>query len=388
MYIQPKLTATGDCFASTYLYFFEGSEGLTIDHSLERSLQRWKEISGLDFALLTPEGEACVDTGGKKLPDRQKQEAFLEQAAVSKAVGNLHYFKVFRQEEVIYLLIVWGKGVSAHTIGELAVCQIEELAEAYSRRLDKNIYMQNLLLGNYTSVEAAAYAKKLRISYQCPRAVFLVQTKQPKDENALAMVKNLFTARTGHYVTSMDDGTLTVIKELAPREDPASLEGTARTMVDMLNTEAMTPAWVGYSAAAEDLEGLPGIYQEAQTALTVGKIFYSTQNTFGYDRLGIGNLIYQLPLPICEKFMDETFHGVSLDSLDEETFNTIRIFFENNLNLSETARQLYVHRNTLVYRFEKLQKKYGLDLRTFQDSLTFQLAILVNAYIRYRRSLL
>ena len=125
MYIQPKLTATDDCFASTYLYFFEGSEGLTIDHSLERSLQRWKEISGLDFALLTPEGEACVDTGGKKLPDRQKQEAFLEQAAVSKAVGNLHYFKVFRQEEVIYLLIVWGKGVSAHTIGELAVCQIE-----------------------------------------------------------------------------------------------------------------------------------------------------------------------------------------------------------------------------------------------------------------------
>lgn len=371
-----------------YFIFFEGSESLTIHHSLERSLQRWKEISGLDFALLTPEGEVCVDTGQKKLPDRQKQEAFLEQAAVSKAVGNLHYFKAFRQEEVIYLLLVWGKGISAHTIGELAVCQIEELAEVYSRRLDKNIYMQNLLLGSYTSVEAAAYAKKLRISPQCPRAVFLVQTKQPKDENALAMVKNLFTARMGHYVTSMDDGTLTVIKELAPREDPASLEGTARTLVDMLNTEAMTQAWVGYSAAAEDLDGLPGIYKEAQTALTVGKIFYSTQNTFGYDRLGIGNLIYQLPLPICEKFMEETFHGVSLDSLDEETLNTIRIFFENNLNLSETARQLYVHRNTLVYRFEKLQKKYGLDLRTFQDSLTFQLAILVNAYIQYRRSLL
>ncbi len=357
---------------------------MTVHHSFEKSLYKWKDISGLNVALLTPEGKEIVNTGSKKLPVREKLEEFLEQDAVSKAAGTLHYFKVCHQEELIGLLLVWGKGVSSHTIGELAVCQLEELAEAYSQRTDKNTYMQNLLLGNYTSVDAFNGAKRLKIPQQCPRAVLLVQTKQPKDENALSMVKNLFTARTGHYITYMDDGLIIVIKELSPGEDSSSLENAAKTLVDMLNAEAMTQAWVGYSSIADDLSQLPDAYREAQTALTVGKIFYSERNIFPYSHLGLGHLIYQLPLSACEKFIAETFQGESLDSLDEETYATIRTFFENNLNLSETARQLYVHRNTLVYRFEKLQKRFGLDLRTFRDSLTFQLAILINNYMKYK----
>ncbi len=367
---------------------FRKGKPLTAHHSIEKSLHKWKEISGLDFALLTPQGKESVNTGARKLPASQKLKEFLEQPAVSKAVRDLHYFKVYQQDSVIYVLLVWGKDISAHTIGELAVCQIEELSEAYRQRLDKNTYMQNLLLGNYSSLDAFNWAKKLHIPHQCPRAILLVQTKQPRDENALAMVKNLFTARTGHSVTSTDDSRIVVIKELSPGETPNSLENTARTLVDMLNTEAMTQAWVGYSSIADDLSQLPGAYQEAQTALTVGKIFYSAHNTFGYNRLGIGNLIYQLSLPVCEKFIAEVFRGETLDTLDEETFTIIRSFFENNLNLSETARQLYVHRNTLVYRFEKIQKKYGLDLRTFQDALTFQLAIFVSDYLKYQKSLL
>lgn len=359
---------------------------MAIHRSLERSLYRWKDISRLDFALLSPEGKEYINTGSRKLPASQKLEEFREQAAVSKAVGSLHYYKVLYQEEIAYLLLVWGKGVSSHTIGELAVCQIEELVEACSHRLDKNTFMQDLLLGSHTPADVSGHAKRLKIVCQCPRTVFLVQTRQPKDENALAMIKNLFTARTGHYITAIENGRIAVIKDMSPGDTAASIENTAKTLVDMLNTEAMTQAWVGYSTPASDLSRLAAAYKEAQTALTVGKIFYNTKNIFGYDRLGIGNLIYQLPLPMCEKFMEETFHGNSLDSLDEETFNTIRTFFENNLNLSETARQLYVHRNTLVYRFEKLQKKYGLDLRTFQDSLTFQLAILINEYIKYKKT--
>ena len=180
--------------------------------------------------------------------------------------------------------------------------------------------------------------------------------------------------------------TIIVVKELSPGESLDSLENTAITLVDMINTEIMTQAWVGYGNTADDLNQLPQAYQEAQTALTIGRIFYSGQTTFSYDRLGIGSLIYQLPMPICEKFIKETFQGESLDSLDDETYTIIRTFFENDLNLSETARQLYVHRNTLVYRFEKIQKKYGLDLRTFKDALTFQLAMMVNNYIEYRNS--
>lgn len=359
---------------------------MTIHRTLEKSLNKWKEISGLDFALLGPDGKEYVNTGSKKIPSSQNLEDFLSQAAISKASGSLHYFKIYQQEDIVYLLLVWGKGVSSHTIGELAVCQIEDLTEAYSQRLDKNTYMQNLLLGNYSPIDAYNRAKRLRIAHQHPRAVLLVQTRQSRDETALSMVKNLFTARTGHYITSTDDDTIIVVKELSPAESADSLESTANTLVDMINTEVMAQAWVGYGSPADDLAQLPRAYQEAQTALTIGKIFYRGQTTFNYDRLGIGNLIYQIPLPICEKFIRETFRNEPLDSLDDETYTIIRTFFENNLNLSETARQLYVHRNTLVYRFEKIQKKYGLDLRTFKDSLTFQLAIMVNNYIQYRDS--
>lgn len=359
---------------------------MTIHRTLEKSLNRWKEISGLDFALLAPDGKEYVNTGSKKLPSCQNLEEFLAQPAISKASGHLHYFKVYQDEEIHYLLLVWGKGISSHTIGELAVCQIEELTEACRQKLDKNTYMQNLLLGSYSPIDAYNHAKKLRIAHQCPRAVLLVQTHKSRDESALSMVKNLFTARTGHYITSTDDDTIIVIKELSPGESLDSLENTAITLVDMINTEIMAQAWVGYGNTADDLNQLPRAYQEAQTALTIGRIFYSGQTTFSYERLGIGSLIYQLPLPICEKFIRETFRGEPLDSLDDETYTIIRTFFENNLNLSETARQLYVHRNTLVYRFEKIQKKYGLDLRTFQDALTFRLAMMVNSYIQYQNS--
>ena len=151
----------------------------------------------------------------------------------------------------------------------------------------------------------------------------------------------------------------------------------------MLNTEAMTSAWVSYSTTAGELIHLPAAYEEARTALEVGKIFYAEKNVFGYKELGIGRLIYQLPVSVCKMFIDEIFKHETLESVDEETLITIRTFFENNLNLSETSRQLYVHRNTLVYRFEKLEKKFGLDIRTFDDALTFKLAMMVADYIQY-----
>ena len=158
-------------------------------------------------------------------------------------------------------------------------------------------------------------------------------------------------------------------------------------LVDMLNTEAMTSAWVSYSNIADDLKQLPDAYKEARTALEVGKIFYTGKNVFGYNRLGIGRLIYQLPIPLCKMFIREIFEGKSPDDFDEETLITINKFFENNLNVSETSRQLYIHRNTLVYRLDKLQKSTGLDLRIFEDAITFKIALMVVKYMKYMETL-
>ena len=316
---------------------------------LQKCLEDWKNISHLDFCLVNLDNTIYISTCDRALPSEEKLEEFKEDEALCISNMNCRLYKVTESHQLQYILIVWGHAEAASTLGELAVCQIH-------------------------------------ITTTVRRAVFLVETKQSKDENALATIRNIFAAKTRDFITAIDDSGIIILRELQPSEDYSDLDDIAHMLVDMLNTEAMTSAWVSYSNIADDLKQLPDAYKEARTALEVGKIFYTGKNVFGYNRLGIGRLIYQLPVEICEMFIDEFFKEETLDSIDDETLTTIRTFFENNLNLSETSRQLYVHRNTLVYRFEKLQKKFGLDIRTFEDALTFKLAMMVVNYIKYKKA--
>lgn len=356
---------------------------ISIQRNLQKCMEDWKQISGLDFCLLSEDNSVFVATGERRIPSAGKLEDFRNGDALCTANASCCLYKVMDRDELLYILIVWGSGESTSTIGELAVCQIRSLIEAYSEKNDKNAFMQKLLLGSYSEVEAFNRAKKLHIS-SCQRAVFLVETRQAGDEHALTMIRNIFSARTHDFITSVDDKGIIIVRELVSTETYENLEATAHMLVDMLGAEAMTQAWVAYSNVANGLRDLANAYKEARMALEIGKIFYSERNVFGYRKLGIGRLIYQLPEEVCEMFIEEIFDGESLDVIDGETLNIIRTFFENNLNLSETSRQLYVHRNTLVYRFEKIQKRFGLDLRTFEDAMTFKLAMLVSRYLRYQ----
>ena len=357
---------------------------ISIQRNLQKCMEDWKQISGLDFCLLSENNSVFVATGERRIPSAGKLEDFRNGDALCTANASCCLYKVMDRDELLYILIVWGSGESTSTIGELAVCQIRSLIEAYSEKNDKNAFMQKLLLGSYSEVEAFNRAKKLHISSSCQRAVFLVETRQAGDEHALTMIRNIFSARTHDFITSVDDKGIIIVRELVSTETYENLEATAHMLVDMLGAEAMTQAWVAYSNVANGLRDLANAYKEARMALEIGKIFYSERNVFGYRKLGIGRLIYQLPEEVCEMFIEEIFDGESLDAIDGETLNIIRTFFENNLNLSETSRQLYVHRNTLVYRFEKIQKRFGLDLRSFEDALTFKIAMLVSGYMRYR----
>lgn len=357
---------------------------MSIQRNLQKCMEDWKQISGLDFCLLSEDNSVFVATGERRIPSAGKLENFRNGDALCTANASCCLYKVMDRDELLYILIVWGSGESTSTIGELAVCQIRSLIEAYSEKNDKNAFMQKLLLGSYSEVETFNRAKKLHISSSCQRAVFLVETRQAGDEHALTMIRNIFSARTHDFITSVDDRGIIIVRELVSTETYENLEATAHMLVDMLGAEAMTQAWVAYSNVANGLRDLANAYKEARMALEIGKIFYSERNVFGYRKLGIGRLIYQLPEEVCEMFIEEIFDGESLDVIDGETLNIIRTFFENNLNLSETSRQLYVHRNTLVYRFEKIQKRFGLDLRSFEDALTFKIAMLVSGYLRYQ----
>ena len=346
-------------------------------------LTRWKDISGLDFCLLDEDDTPVINTGEPLSAMDEKVQALKETEATFLTFPDCLLYKVTQNQAENCTLILHGSGADlSPVIGELCVCQVESLLTAYAEKNDKNTFIHNLLLDRYTPAEMQSKAKKLHLSWTSRRAVLLVEPRRQKDEGILTTIRNLFAGRSRDIVTALEDGSFLILSELSSGESPELLKEKAAMLVDLLNTEAMTFAWVSISGIAEDLSDLPNAFKEARTAMEIGKIFSAQKNVFSYESLGIGRLIYQLPTNICEMFLREIFKGESPEDLDEETLNTVRTLFENNLNLAETSRQLYVHRNTLVYRFEKLQKKFGLDVRTFEDALTFKLALMVSDYIK------
>ena len=268
-------------------------------------------------------------------------------------------------------------------IGKLAAFQIQNLLMAYKERYDKDNFIKNLLLDNLLLVDIYNRAKKLHIETDVRRVVFIIETKNEKDNNALETVRGLFSGKTKDFITAVDEKNIILVKELKPNETYDDMTRTAKVILDMLNTEAMTKAHVAFGTIVNEIKDVSRSYKEAKMALDVGKIFYSGRNVVAYSNLGIGRLIYQLPMPLCKMFIREIFDGKSPDEFDEETLTTINKFFENSLNVSETSRQLYIHRNTLVYRLDKLQKSTNLDLRVFDDAITFKIALMVVKYMKY-----
>ena len=274
-----------------------------------------------------------------------------------------------------------------YMVGKIAAFQIQNLLVAYKERFDKDNFIKNLLLDNLLLVDIYNRAKKLHIDTDVRRIVFIIETKNEKDTNALETVRNIFSAKTKDFITAVDEKNIILVKEVKSNESYDDMNKIAKVIVDMLNTEAMSSVHVSFGTIVNEIKEVSRSYKEAKMALDVGKIFYENTDIIAYSNLGIGRLIYQLPLPLCKMFIREIFDGKSPDEFDEETLTTINKFFENSLNVSETSRQLYIHRNTLVYRLDKLQKSTGLDLRVFEDAITFKIALMVVKYMKYMESL-
>ncbi len=242
--------------------------------------------------------------------------------------------------------------------------------------------MDNLLL-----VDIYNRAKKLHIETEVRRVVYVVETNREKDGNELEKVRSIFGGQSKDFVTAVDEKNIIVVKELAENETYEDLEKTAEVILNLFKADEDCEAYIAYGTVVNEIKEVSRSYKEARMALDVGKIFFEEKDVIAYSTLGIGRLIYQLPIPLCKMFIKEIFDGKSPDDFDEETLTTIDKFFENSLNVSETSRQLYIHRNTLVYRLDKLQKSTGLDLRVFEDAITFKIALMVVKYMKYMESL-
>lgn len=354
---------------------------------IQISIDELKAITKVDLCVLDLDNKVVATTFEELDLEKAIVNSFATSPADSQIIAGHHLLKIIDNGEVQYILIAKGSNEDVYIMGKIAVCQIQNLIVAYKEKFDKNNFFQNLLLDNLLLVDIYNRAKKLHIEDKVARAVFLIETKSDKDNDTMEMLKSLYTVQTGDYVTAVDERSIILIKSLENAEDYDVLEATARTIVDMMNTEAMMSVRVSYGTIIQELRDVSKSYKEAKMASDVGKIFYIEKEVISYKILGIGRLIYQLPINLCQIFIQEIFGENVPVNLDDETLITINKFFENNLNVSETSRQLFVHRNTLVYRIEKLQKRTGLDIRTFDDALTFKIALMVVNYMNYLNSL-
>ena len=345
-------------------------------------LEEAKAISGSDMMISDALGIKIASTADFSDIKKADIVSFVESEAETQEILNNTFIKVEGEDGPAYVLVIKGTE-EKFLVGKLVASQIHNLVIAYKDKVDKNGFYQNLLLDNLLLVDIYNRAQKLRIDANRSRCVFVIELSAIKDPSAFEMVRELFNSQNGDHVTTVDEDHIIVIKTLDDGDTFEDMEDNAKMLVDMFSSEAMTNVRVSYGTVVNDIKGVSKSYKEALVSLDVGKIFYAEKTVISYSSLGIGRLIYQLPVSLCEMYIDEVFGGELSEEIDDEILNTINKFLDNSLNVSETSRQLYIHRNTLVYRIEKLEKATGMDVRNFDDALSFRIAMMVLGYINY-----
>ena len=349
---------------------------------LQNTVDGIKAIARVEVCVLDADGKEVASTSDM-LKDITPPGDFIKSSADSQEIQGYQYFKVYDEQQLEYIVVASGSGEDTYTIGKMIAFQVQSLLIAYKERFDKDNFIKNLLLDNLLLVDIYSRAKKLHIRSDVGRVVMLVETGNIKDSNVLEVIRSSFSASSRDFVTAVDENNVIVVKDLSESDSVKDIEKTAKEIESILSKDGIKDVRISYGNVVNELKEVSRSYKEAKMALDVGKIFFDDRQIVAYSELGIGRIIYQLPIPLCRMFIKEIFGGKSPDDFDEETLITIYKFFENNLNVSETSRQLYIHRNTLVYRLDKLQKTTGLDLRIFEDAITFKIALMVVKYMKY-----
>lgn len=280
-----------------------------------------------------------------------------------------------------YAVFVEGEDAAAHSyIGVLGV-SLSSIKQFYDEKYDRSNFVKNIILDNILPGDIYLKARELHFNNEASRVVLLIRLIDKNDVSVFDVIQNLFPDKTKDFVINISESDIALVKEVKSDIDSKDLEKLARSISDSLSSEFYTHALVGIGTPVVGVKDLARSFKEAQVALEVGKVFDTERNIVSYEHLGIARLIYQLPTTLCEMFLKEIFKVGSIETLDQETLFTIQRFFENNLNVSETSRKLFVHRNTLVYRLEKIKKLTGLDLREFDDAIVFKVALMVKKYL-------
>ena len=331
-------------------------------------------ISCTDMSML---GERWTDAA-LKVGNASESIVTFAQKSFKAIMGNSNYFE--------YAVFCSGDDETAKSFCQMAFIALNDAKTFYEEKHDRGTFVKNIIMDNILPGDIYIRAKELHFATDAPRAVFLIRQVGHSDVATVDVLTGMFPDKMQDFVLSINETDVAVIKQISGTVTAEDLEKIAVNIEETLKNELRIKTIIGIGTVAEHLRELADSYKEAQTAIEVGKVFDNEKSVMHYENLGIGRLIYQLPTTLCEIFLREVFKKNSLDSLDQETLFTINKFFENSLNVSETSRKLFVHRNTLVYRLEKIRKLTGLDLRQFDHAIVFRVALMVRQYLASREN--
>ena len=345
-------------------------------------IQQMKDVTGRTIGVIDENNAviACSDLSiiGKSFGGIMDE---LSYTSDTLSIAGRTYKKLGWLTKADYAVFVDGEDERAKYSAAILSVALDNIKGYYDEKYDKSTFIKNVLLDNILPGELRTKVVELQINNEVDRVVMLVRMNERSDISLFDVIRNLFPERNQDFVIRLGDDEIAIVKEVKDRRDPVTLNKLGVSIVDTLKGEFFADSTVGISNVASSVAELARAFKEAQTAIEVGKVFETDNSVVNYANLGIARLIYHLPTTLCEMYMDEVFKSGTIDSLDHETLFTIQKFFENNLNVSETSRKLFVHRNTLVYRLDKIKKLTGLDLREFENAIVFKVALMVHKYL-------
>ncbi len=345
-------------------------------------IHQMKDAIGRSIGVIDENGVIVACSDLMKIGEtRQAVREALAYSADAVVFSGYTYRSMTGSVRPEYTVFVEGEDSMADKMSMVLAVSLNNIKSFYDDKYDKVSFIKNIILDNILPGDIYVKSKELHFAPDVWRVVLLLKFTSASENSPYDIIQNMFPNTNQDYVISTGERDIVLVREIKQGTDISEIESTAVTIADTLATEFYTKVSIGIGSIVDNIKDIAKSYREAQAALEVGRVFDTDKNVVSYENLGIGRLIYQLPTTLCEMFLNEVFKKGSIEALDRETLSTIQCFFENNLNVSETSRKMFVHRNTLVYRLDKIKKLTDLDLREFDNAITFKVALMVRSYL-------
>ena len=345
-------------------------------------IHQMKDVIGRTIGVIDENGIIIASSELTKIGEsRQRIREELAYSSTHMIFDGYTYRFINASGKNECIAFVEGEDEHADNMSKILAISLGNIKSLYDEKYDKGSFLKNIILDNILPGDIYIKSNELHFNNEEYRAVIVVKFQGSTDVPPYEIIQSFEGDKTKDYIISISEQDIVIIKELTAQTTSEDLEKFAKNILKTASAEHGAKLLIGISSIVENLKDLAKAYKEARISLEVGKVFDMEKPIMSYENLGIGRIIYQLPITLCDIFLQEVFKKGSLESLDRETLMTVQSFFENNLNVSETSRKLFVHRNTLVYRLEKIRKLTGLDLREFDHAVTFKVALMVKKYL-------